>query len=70
MDDVRQALFVDNVVERHGGAIWADHDTTAETYNQFLLHSTTFIDPSRPCFVSFGNEGAGTQTEMSQVSVS
>ena len=56
MDMVQRAEFHENVADRHGGVIWADHDTAAETYNEFLLHSTTYIDPSRPCCIRFGNE--------------
>lgn len=57
MNSVREAHFIDNFADRHGGVMWADDDSTAVTYNQFLLHSTDFIDPSRQCFVIFGNEG-------------
>jgi hypothetical protein len=50
------AWFEDNFAKRRGGVIWADHDSTAVTYNQFLLDSIKCIDTTQECFIIFGNE--------------
>lgn len=54
--NVTMAWFEDNFAKRRGGVIWADHDSTAVTYNQFLLDSIKCIDTTQECFIIFGNE--------------
>jgi hypothetical protein len=60
MDHVKEANFTNNFADRHGGVMWADADSTAVTYDQFILHQTDFIDESRQCFVVVGNEPPNT----------
>eukprot|EP00118_Oscarella_pearsei_P022898 m.268465 g.268465 ORF g.268465 m.268465 type:complete len:1415 (+) comp40528_c1_seq1:23-4267(+) len=57
---IEYAHFENNRANSYGGVLWADEVSTSATYERLVFNDNhTYIDSSRPCFVTFGNERTG-----------